>query len=150
MKRRPPRSTLFPYTTLFRSLLGISQSLENIPVRWHFTLENMQKWNVAFSNPARDQTDLEGNVTKESVNIFDNALRHMIIGVELFPESGFNLRLGYNFRRGEELRILEKRAFAGLSGGFSIKLNKFRLSYSYAKYSTAANASFFGLNLDLQ
>lgn len=134
----------------FELLLGISQSLENIPVRWHFTLENMQKWNVAFSNPARDQTDLEGNVTKESVNFFDNALRHMIIGVELFPESGFNLRLGYNFRRGEELRILEKRAFAGLSGGFSIKLNKFRLSYSYAKYSTAANASFFGLNLDLQ
>src|SRR5690554_7592909 len=86
MKRRPPRSTLFPYTTLFRSLLGISQSLENIPVRWHFTLENMQKWNVAFSNPARDQTDLEGNVTKESVNIFDNALRHMIIGVERSEE----------------------------------------------------------------
>lgn len=134
----------------FELLLGVSQSLENIPVRWHFTLENMQKWDVAFSNPAREQTDLEGNVTKENVNFLDNALRHMIFGVELFPESGFNIRLGYNFRRGEELRILEKRAFAGLSGGFSIKLNKFRLSYSYAKYSTAANASFFGLNLDLQ
>src|SRR2546430_16665078 len=25
MIRRPPRSTLFPYTTLFRSLLGISE-----------------------------------------------------------------------------------------------------------------------------
>lgn len=134
----------------FELLLGVSQSLENIPVRWHFTLENMQKWDVAFSNPAREQADLEGNVTKENVNFLDNAFRHMIFGVELFPESGFNIRLGYNFRRGEELRILEKRAFAGLSGGFSIKLNKFRLSYSYAKYSTAANASFFGLNLDLQ
>ena len=28
-------------------------------------------------------------------------------------KKGFNLRLGYNFRRGEELRIVEKRAFAG-------------------------------------
>lgn len=134
----------------FELLLGISQTLENIPVRWHFTLENMQKWNVAFSNPAREETDLEGNVKKENINFINNAFRHMIIGVELFPESGFNIRLGYNFRRGEELRIEEKRAFAGLSGGFSIKLNKFRLSYSYAKYSTAANASFFGLNMDLQ
>ena len=134
----------------FELLFGISQSLENIPVRWHFTLENMQKWNVAFSNPAREETDLEGNVTKENINFLDNAFRHMIFGVELFPESGFNIRLGYNFRRGEELRIVEKRAFAGLSGGFSIKLNKFRLSYSYAKYSTAANASFFGINMDLQ
>lgn len=134
----------------FELLFGISQSLENIPIRWHVTLENMQQWNVAFSNPAREQTDLEGNVTKEKTNIFNNAFRHMIVGIELFPESGFNIRLGYNFRRGEELRILEKRALAGLSGGFSIKLNKLRLSYSYSKYSTAASSSFFGLNIDLQ
>jgi len=134
----------------FELLFGISQTLEHIPIRWHFTLENMQQWNVAFSNPSREQIDLEGNVTKESINFIDNAFRHMIVGVELFPESGFNIRLGYNFRRGEELRILEKRAFAGLSAGFAIKLNKMRLSYSYSKYSTAASSSFFGLNLDLQ
>lgn len=131
-------------------LFGISQTLEHIPIRWHFTLENMQQWNIAFSNPSREQIDLEGNVTKEKINFIDHAFRHMIVGVELFPESGFNIRLGYNFRRGEELRILEKRAFAGLSAGFAIKLNKMRLSYSYAKYSTAASSSFFGLNLDLQ
>src|SRR3712207_9035143 len=27
MIRRPPRSTLFPYTTLFRSILGVAESL---------------------------------------------------------------------------------------------------------------------------
>lgn len=134
----------------FELLFGISQTLENIPIRWHFTLENMQQWNVAFSNPARDQTDLEGGVTKEKIGFLDNPFRHMLVGIEMFPESGFNIRLGYNFRRGEELRILEKRALAGLSAGFSIKLNKLRLSYSYAKYSTAASSSFFGLNIDLQ
>src|SRR2546430_10827969 len=30
MIRRPPRSTLFPYTTLFRSVRGISPSLSDI------------------------------------------------------------------------------------------------------------------------
>ncbi len=134
----------------FELVFGISQTLQNIPLRWHFTLENMQQWNVAFSNPSREQTDLEGNTQKEKINFIDNAFRHMILGVELFPESGFNIRLGYNLRRGEELRIVEKRSFAGLSGGFSIKLNKLRLSYSYAKFSTAAASSYFGLNLDLQ
>lgn len=134
----------------FEVLFGISQTLQNIPIRWHFTLENMQKWNVAFSNPAREQTDLEGGVTKEKIGFLDNAFRHMLVGIEMFPESGFNIRLGYNLRRGEELRILEKRALAGLSAGFAIKLNKLRLSYSYAKYSTAASSSFFGLNIDLQ
>ncbi len=134
----------------FEVVLGISQTLQNIPIRWHFTLENMQRWNVAFANPNRDETDLEGGSSSENISFIDDAFRHMIIGVELFPESGFNIRLGYNFRRGEELRIVEQRSFAGLSAGFSLRLNKIRLSYAYSKYNSAAATSFFGLNLNLQ
>src|SRR3712207_7145694 len=32
MIRRPPRSTLFPYTTLFRSLIANLQSMEDDPI----------------------------------------------------------------------------------------------------------------------
>lgn len=134
----------------FELIFGISQTLQNIPIRWHFTLENMQQWKIAFPNSARDITDLEGNTTTEKINFIDHAFRHMIIGIELFPESGFNIRLGYNLRRGEELRILERRAFAGLSAGFSLRLNRMRFSYSYVKYSTAASTSNLGLNINLQ
>ena len=131
-------------------IFGISQTLLNVPIRWHLTFENMQIWNIAFENPNRDETDLEGNTTTEKINFIDNIFRHTIVGIELFPDKGFNLRLGYNFRRGEELRIIEKRAFAGISAGFSVKFNKLRLSYSYAKYSSAAASSYFGLMLNLQ
>ncbi|MEM7186928.1 MAG: type IX secretion system protein PorQ [Bacteroidota bacterium] len=134
----------------FEVILGVSQTLQNIPIRWHFTLENMQRWNVAFANPNRDVNDLEGNTTSENITFVDNAFRHMIFGLELFPESGFNIRLGYNVRRAEELRILEQRAFAGLSAGFAIKLNKLRLSYSYSKFSSAGVSNYFGLNINLQ
>lgn len=132
----------------FEVNFGISQTLQNIPIRWHFTLENLQVWNIAFENPNRAITDLEGTTVSENINFWDNAFRHMIFGIELFPESGFNIRLGYNVRRAEELRILEQRAFAGLSAGFGVRLGKIRLSYSYSQYSAAANVSFFGLNID--
>lgn len=134
----------------FEVIAGISQTLQNIPIRWHLTFENAHRWNVAFANPNRDETDLEGNSTSEKVTFIDDLFRHAIVGIEIFPESGFNLRLGYNFRRGEELRILEQRSFAGLSGGFSIRLNRVRLSYTYSKYNSAAASSYFGLNLNLQ
>ena len=134
----------------FELIFGISQTFENIPIRWHLTFENMQIWNVAFSNPNREDIDLEGNVEEENINFIDNVFRHTIVGIELFPDKGFNIRLGYNFRRGEELRIVEKRAFAGISAGFSMKLNKLRLSYTYSKFSVAAATSYFGLNIDLQ
>src|SRR5258708_27316025 len=34
MIRRPPRSTLFPYTTLFRSNRAINTSASSVPVRY--------------------------------------------------------------------------------------------------------------------
>jgi len=129
---------------------GMSQRLENVPIRWHVTFENLQEWPIAVSNPARVTTDLSGNQTPEKVGFLGKVIRHTILGAELFPEGGFNIRLGYNFRRAEELRIVDQRNFSGLSAGFSIKLNKMRFSYTHAKYTSAANSNFFGLQLDLQ
>ncbi|WP_412984795.1 type IX secretion system protein PorQ [Pontimicrobium sp. IMCC45349] len=130
--------------------LGLSQTLEHVPLRWHITFENLQKWPIGVSNPARATTDLDGNQTQEKVGFFNKLMRHTILGAELFPDKGFNLRFGYNFRRAEELRILEQRNFSGLSFGIGIKLNKMRFSYTHARYSTASNTSFFGLQIDLQ
>ena len=134
----------------FEVNFGMSQTLENVPIRWHMTLENLQKWPIGVSNPARSTTDLEGNQTEEKVGFFNNALRHLILGAELFPEKGFNIRLGYNFRRAEELRIVDQRNFSGLSFGVGVKFNKIRFSYTHARYTSAANTSFFGLQIDFQ
>jgi hypothetical protein len=130
--------------------IGLSQTLENIPLRWHLTFENLQQWPIATANPARATTDLEGNQTQDEVGFLANVARHTILGAELFPDKGFNIRLGYNFRRAEELRILEQRSFSGLSVGFSVKLNRFRFSYTHARYTNASNPNFFGLQIDLQ
>lgn len=130
--------------------LGLSQTLENVPLRWHLTFENLQKWPLSFSNPSRATTDLDGNQTQEEVGFLGEVLRHTVLGAELFPERGFSIRLGYNFRRAEELRIEEQRNFSGLSFGIGIKLNKMRFSYTHARYTSASNTSFFGLQIDLR
>lgn len=134
----------------FEIMAGVSQQLENVPLRWHLTLENLQQWNVAFSNPARAEGNLDGGSTPEKVGFFNNALRHVIVGAELFPEKAFNIRLGYNFRRGEELRIEEQRNFSGISLGFGLRFNKIKFNYSYSRYTLAANTSLFGLTINFQ
>lgn len=133
----------------FEVAFGMSQTLEHVPIRWHVTLENLQQWPIARPNPARITSDLEGNQTSESIGFLGQVIRHTIVGAELFPEKGFNIRFGYNFRRADELRILEQRNFSGLSAGFSIRLNKIRFSYTHAKYTSASNSNFFGLQLNL-
>ncbi len=133
----------------FEITLGLSQKLENVPIRWHLTLENLQQWPLAVASPGRVETDLDGNQTEERVGFANKALRHVIFGAELFPDRGFNLRIGYSFRRAEELRILEQRNFSGLSFGFGMKLNNLRFSFAHARFAAASNTSFFGLQLKL-
>ena len=129
--------------------LGFSQKLKNVPIRWHLTFENLQQWPIAAANPARVNTDLIGNQTQEEIGFLSQLIRHTLVGAELFPDRGFNIRLGYSFRRAEELRILDQRNFSGLSFGIGIKFNKLRFSYTHARYSSASNTSFLGVQISL-
>lgn len=129
-------------------LIGVSQEVENVPIRWHLTLENLQQWNIAFSNPNRATSTIDGGVIPEKVSFFNNALRHVVIGAELFPKKGFNLRFGYNFRRGEELGIEDQRNFSGISLGFGLKMSNIKFNYSHSRYSLAGNTSLFGLTIN--
>lgn len=133
----------------FEVALGASYKLERVPLRWYLTLDNLQKWQVGIANPSNATTDLEGNTTQESVSFLNNAFRHVIIGAELFPDSAINLRVGYNFRRSQELKLQNVRSFGGLSFGFGLKMNKVKLNYAYSKFHAASNVSTFSLQIDL-
>ena len=129
--------------------VGASYKLKDVPLKWHLNLINLQKWNIAVPNPSDNQTDLEGNTTISDINFFTNAIRHVVIGAEFFPDKGFNIRLGYNFRRAAELKLTETRTFAGISAGFGLKMGRIKLDYAYTKYHPAENTSTFTLHIDL-
>lgn len=131
-------------------VFALSKKLENVPLRWHISLDNLQKWDLSYSNSNRASTDLDGEISEENVSFFNNALRHVVLGIELFPDRNFNLRFGYNFQKGEELRIVEQRHFSGITAGFGFKVKRFKFDYSYARQTVAANTSLFGLSIDLK
>ncbi|WP_372472889.1 type IX secretion system protein PorQ [Capnocytophaga sp. ARDL2] len=133
----------------FIVIAGISKQLENVPIRWHLTLDNLQKYKIGFPNPNRSSVGLDGVVTEETIQWHDHLLRHIIIGAELFTNKKFNARVSYNFRRGEEMKILEQRSFAGLSFGFSLKLKKMTFDYSHGRVTRAGNSNFVGLTMKL-
>lgn len=133
----------------FELALGGSYKLQYVPLKWYFTVDNLQQWNIAVANPSNQTIDLEGNVTKEKIGFIDNMFRHFVVGAELFPERSINLRVGYNFRRATELKLQNVRTFGGISFGFGLKMNKIKLNYSYSKIHTATNISTFSLQFDL-
>src|SRR3712207_8036338 len=54
MIRRPPRSTLFPYTTLFRSTSCWCHSASTSARRWHPAVQVVRCWTTAPSAVSRD------------------------------------------------------------------------------------------------
>ncbi|WP_369048621.1 type IX secretion system protein PorQ [Tenacibaculum sp. UWU-22] len=129
--------------------IGGSYKLEHVPLCWYFTINNLQKWNLSVPNPSNSTTDFNGNVTPEKITFINNLARHFVLGVELFPEKAINLRLGYNFKRGNELKLQNVRTFGGISFGFGLKMNKLKLQYAYSKYHSATNVSTFSLQIDM-
>lgn len=129
--------------------ISVSKELENVPLRWHITMDNLQQWDLSPSNPNRGTTSIDEEFKEEKVGFFNNALRHFIVGVELFPRKKFQVRLGYNFRKGEELRIVDNRHFAGITAGLGLQLKRFKVDYSYARQTTAANTSMFGVRFSM-
>lgn len=130
--------------------LAFAKKLENLPLKWHIVFENLQQWDLSFENPNRREEDLDGTTTPENISVFNKFMQHLVIGGELFHGKALNIRLGYNFRRGHELKIEDNRVFAGITAGFGLKLNKFRVNYAFQKFSAAANVHTFGLNINLR
>lgn len=119
--------------------LGMSHKLEHVPLELSLTLHDLQKFDTSYG------VDDNGNEPKFGRKFID----HVSMGAELFPGRGFNLRLGYNFKRGNELAIDEKRTFAGLTYGFGLRISSFRFDFAHANYYRGANSTHFGMIINL-
>jgi hypothetical protein len=130
---------------------GMSYQLEHVPIRVYTTLDNLQKWKLAYPNPSDNIGDLgNGEIIESKPTFFDNTLRHFVFGAELFPDKGFTLRAGYNVQRAQELSINGVRTFGGLTFGFGLKVRKLKLNYAFSKYHPASDSHTFSLSLNLK
>jgi len=123
----------------FRIDLGYTRTLKAIPLAITITAHDLQEFDI--SSPY--------NVDGQEVNVGRKIADHFSVGAELFPEKNFNIRLGYNVKRGNEMAVADQRNFSGLSGGFGIKLARFRLDYAHIRYHNASNVNQIGISVDL-
>lgn len=123
----------------FRVDLGYTKILDEFPVALTITAHDLQKLNIS--------QDLNNN--GQEIRWTRKVADHISVGAELFPQQAFNIRFGYNVRRGNELAVLDQRSFAGLSAGFGIKISSFRFDYAHVRYHNSSNVNMFGVTLDL-
>lgn len=136
----------------FQMQIGLTKQPAHAPFRFSMVYSNMQHWNLAYNNP--NSPVVTDPVTGEIISdrkweFGDQLMRHMTFGTEFLLSQNFNIRIGYNYRRRQELKVAEKPGTAGLSYGFGFKVSRFHLSYGRAIYHLAGPSNHFSITTNL-
>ena len=100
----------------FNLVAGITKDLANAPIRLSLTFDNITDWDE-----------------KKPIN-------HLTFGADIFPSSTTWVAVGYNPRRGNEMKIGDSKHWAGLSIGAGLSVKKFKVGLAWGKYHVAASS----------
>lgn len=141
-------------TLPFEIQLGLSQKLSHAPFRIDIVLTHLEKWDLMYEDPLNPsvKTDpLTGETTtRSSLSKFaDNAMRHIVAGIEFTPSNNFYVSFGYNYQRRQEMKVDTDLAMVGFSWGFGFRISKFNISFARVTQHVAGSTNFFTLATNL-
>jgi hypothetical protein len=146
----PGKHQLAPFDIQF----AFSQRLKFIPVRYHISLHSLYRWKMAYvglDDPMLEVDAITGKAKypskfNQGVN---NFFSHFTFGLEVIPVKYLSLFLSYNHNQNREMRIIQKKSFAGFAYGFQISIKSIQFGFSRAHYAVGGNPMFFTLSLNI-
>ncbi|MEG1555598.1 MAG: type IX secretion system protein PorQ [Bacteroidales bacterium] len=132
--------------------LAFSQRFEHLPVRYHITLHSLYKWKMGYWGNPFQETNIEGELQYPSkvTRFFDNFFRHIVVGIEIIPSKYFSLQFAYNHNTHQEMKIPQKKSFAGFSYGFMIHIKSIQFGFSRSHYAIGAVPNHFTFALNFE
>ncbi len=109
--------------------LGITHQLQHAPLRFSVTAYDLNRWNSKIS-----ATDPNGVAIQETSSPIATLMRHLSPGAELFPDQKISLRIGYNYRRKDDLSTPYRTGMTGFTTGLGINLSYIRFNYALSGY----------------
>lgn len=134
--------------TPFDIQIAFSQRFKYLPVRYHISLHSLYKWDMAYvgeNDPFLETDALTGDIKYPSnvSRFFDNFFRHMIFGIEIIPTKYLSIQFAYNHNQHQEMKIPQKKSFAGFSYGFMIDIKSIKIGFSRSHFAVGAVPNYF-------
>ena len=134
----------------FELQLGMTKQLAHAPLRFSLVYQHLQEFNLDRNKPAAEDDQPHDNSFFSKLETIGNEmLRHIVVGAEFIPTPAFSLHAGYNNLRRYELKIDDKASLAGLSWGFGIRIDRFRLGFAQARYHLGGSSNHFSVTTNL-
>ncbi|MEO9869365.1 type IX secretion system protein PorQ [Ekhidna sp.] len=119
--------------------IGMSFKPEYMPLRFTLTSTNLTHENSSGSESSSGR----------SVSTFNQLFNRVNLGAEFLLSDNFQLLVGYNHKRKQELKLDDIGGGAGFSFGLMAKVKKVEIRFSRATFHTAGGSSFISLKTNL-
>src|SRR3712207_8410538 len=126
MIRRPPRSTLFPYTTLFRSLIAYKKSAPDVFMGLTSQL-SYKNWDLSFAMRASIGNYVYNNVQSN---------REAWGGSEMYDNTGF-LKNRINSARDTNFKEPRRRSSYYVQNASFLRMDNISLGYTRSEEHTS-------------
>lgn len=121
--------------------LGASFKPKYMPARFSVAAYNFVDTDLTyFGSSLNDQAEPA---------VFQEVFRHINLGMELIIGKSFNVLIGYNHLRNQELRLAQGGFGAGFSWGFMARIKKIEIRFSRATFHAAGGMSTFSVQGNL-
>ncbi len=125
--------------------MGCTHKLKFAPFRLSATAYDLNKWNAEVTD-----TDPNGiNSPASGQSALSAVMRHLSLGAEIFPENRITFRLGYNYRRHNDLFVTGQSGLVGFTTGLGINLSAVHFNYAVSGYYQGGMVQNFSLTADL-
>lgn len=133
----------------FQAQVAATYKFRHAPFRLGLSLDNLQQGDLTYEDPnVVQQIDpTTGEAIVDKVTNVEKAMLHLVPNAEILLSRNFMVRLGYNFRKRQELAMDAKPGLSGVSLGIGLRVSKLHVSYSYAQFNPAGASNTFTLAL---
>jgi hypothetical protein len=132
--------------------IALSYKLAHAPFRFHLVGHSLNNPNNIWLDPNAQPTydPLTGDtIPIYTPNLGEKIANHLQFQLELVPKGAFQMRLGFDYNRRQQLKLNDFPGLAGFSLGTSLKIKRFDLDYAVQFYSKAGTIHCLGLSTDL-
>lgn len=113
--------------------IAVSKRLQHVPLLLSLTAYNLNRLD---------------DVT-EDAGVLGQAMEFVRVGAEFQFSEAFQVRVGYNHRRHEQLKTRSRLDLAGFGAGFGIRLASVNVDYAFSSWSAAGNLHQFTVRTKL-
>ena len=131
----------------FQLDFGLSKRLEHLPFLITMNYKNVQKWDLTSVYESANN-DFSLNTSSEEINFTNKLFRHIDVGGELSIGKHIQLRMGYNPKRRQELKVDSYLGMVGFSWGLGIKISHFKINYGRSTYHLHGSPNYFSFSTD--